>query len=412
MKPLTIDETGTLHLPTLIRRDLAGKSLSLLSSSPNHLLLGESGGSRKVILSGCLGDLSVPDLISFFNMFRREGLLHFDLPGGRKSLWFQSGEIVFATSSFPEEDLGEVLLATGKINAETLKICRQEVATGRSIGKVLLDKRVVNKQDLWVAARQQAEQIVYNLFAEDAGSFYYRNANLEGLDKVRLSMSTQNLLMEGLRRMDERTLFMRRIGSLDARIQVQAKSDGELHTLSDELAAVYALAQKKDMSVRELVRALGVGDFEGLRLIYQLVEQGFFQVEEVEVSAVEGALANLLEIFNGTLAALFSRISPQRPGFRAEVMSFIRDIPQPYSFVLRDVGLKDDGTLDANHVVDNLKGLSEYDQKSMLADALSELLYMECMIAQQVLQPETAQKFIQRVQEITRRVREIVGRRT
>ncbi len=410
MKSVTIDANGNLPLPTLTRRELGDKSLQLLSTSPGHLLVTASGEKVPVLLAGRLGDLSVADLVSFFNMFRRTGQLHFDLTGGSKDLWFQDGEIIFATSTFPEEDLGEVLTATGRLSAERLKECRRLVGPKKALPKILVEKKLIEKQDVWVAARQQAELIVYNLFGESEGSFYYRELQPEGNERLRLSMSTQNLIMEGLRRMDERTLFLRRIPSLEARVQVEDVDEARLAQLPEEMTNLYLRASQSPMVVRDLIRYSGLGEFEGLRVIYQLVEKRIFSIELPEDASPEGDLDLILEIFNHTLAAIYQRVSQKHKNFRQEVAEFLRDIPQPYSFVLRDVKLKKDGSLDGTKIQANLQGLTEKDQRGLLADALNELLYMECMTAQQILGAEQAQGFILRIQEITRRIREIIGR--
>jgi hypothetical protein len=43
------------------------------------------------MVTGSLGEISVVDLLSFFNMFRKTGVLRFDLFGGRKDLYLARG---------------------------------------------------------------------------------------------------------------------------------------------------------------------------------------------------------------------------------------------------------------------------------------------------------------------------------
>ena len=58
----------------------------------------------------------------------------------------------------------------------------------------------------------------------------------------------------------------------------------------------------------------------------------------------------------------------------------------------------------------NLAGLEEGDKKKLLADALGELVYMESLAVRRELETEQAQSLIARVQEISNRVKALVGR--
>ncbi len=72
--------------------------------------------------------------------------------------------------------------------------------------------------------------------------------------------------------------------------------------------------------------------------------------------------------------------------------------------------MQEDGTLDGHRVVANLDGLEEGDKKKLLADSLCELVYLETMAVRRELPAEEARPLIARVQEITARVRALVGR--
>ncbi|NIQ95601.1 MAG: hypothetical protein GWN87_16415, partial [Desulfuromonadales bacterium] len=76
---------------------------------------------------------------------------------------------------------------------------------------------------------------------------------------------------------------------------------------------------------------------------------------------------------------------------------FVRDLPQPYSYVFRDVTVAKDGSVDGGRIMANLDGLEEGDKKRLLADALSEVVYMECIAAKEKLPSEESAELIKRV---------------
>jgi hypothetical protein len=406
---MLIDNACRLQLPAHAVREIGSRPLQLVCHSDRHLLLAaapESAGG--VILTGSLGDVTVTDLLSFFNMFRKTGVLRFGMAGGSRDIYFQQGEITFAASSFPDEDLGEILHDLGKVDRDLLQKARQAAAPGKTLGKVLVDKGAVTAKDLWEAARHQAEMIVYNLFAFSQGNYAFFAQPQAGGEVVRLSMSTQNLIMEGLRRVDERALFLRRIGSLEA---LPVATDKPADGLSVTERRILGLVGEGKTRVREVLYRGGVGEFGGLRILYQLVEKGFVHMEEAQDTPVKGELGEVLNIFNGILTAIYRQVTARAPDFSTEIRQFLRDLPHPFSFVFRDCPIQSDGSVDGGRILANLAGLEGADQKKLLIDALNELIYMECIVARRELGTVESAELVQRVQEISRRVKNLIGRK-
>lgn len=400
-----LDNQGRLLLPPAIARELALRPLELASHSERHLLLVVPEEAGSVILAGRLGEIPVVDLLSFCNMFRKTGVLRFELTGGSKSLFFQRGEIVNACSTFAEEEIGEILFGMGRISREVLQKNRPSAGTNLS---QLIDKGVLEAKDLWLASRQQAETIVYHLFSFHQGSFSFLHRELAAEEVLSLSMSTQNLIMEGLRRVDERALFMRRLRSLGAFPAVTGKKAAGIDQAQQDLLKIVAEGR---FPVREAVRRSGLGEFEGLRQLYYLVEKGFVAIEEAQTAAVEGITGEIITIFNAALATLYRQISRKSPDFRQEIQIFLRDLPQPYSYIFRDVPLQEDGTVDGGRILANLAGLEEGDKRKLLSEGLSELIYMECHAVRRELGATEATELTQRVQDVSLRVKELIGRK-
>ncbi|HAD05494.1 MAG TPA: hypothetical protein DCF93_13050, partial [Desulfuromonas sp.] len=341
MSTLTLESGGRMTLPPAVARNIGAGPLALVSHSSGHLLVAPAPAAAGVVLAGSLGSLSVADLLSFFNLFRKSGLLRFTFAGGGKELVFLQGEIVAATTTFPEEDLGETLFALGKVDRDALLRARQAAVGSGALGKILVDAGSVAAKDLWLAARVQVETIVYNLFTQATGSFVFHDDATPGDEQPRFTLSTQNLIMEGLRRVDERALFRRHIPSLDAIPVTCGKAADDLPHAEQRLLAHIAGGK---LRVRELLRKGGLGEFDGLRMLHHLAEQGFVAMAAPKVE-VSGELGELLGVFNGALATMHKQIHPVCPGFSQEVRLFLRDLPYPFSVVFGDCAPRDDGTL-------------------------------------------------------------------
>ncbi|MCW8860782.1 MAG: DUF4388 domain-containing protein [Deltaproteobacteria bacterium] len=407
MTELKIDIAGLLKLPRGIYEPLGPDPLALISSSSGHILLGRPDQENPVILSGILEEGAIPDLLSYFNMFRKTGILSIQFAGGTKALYFQQGEIVFATSTLASEDLGEIMFSLGKIEQAVLQELRPLVNEYTTLGKLLVERGAVTPKDLWLAARSQVENIVYNLFSAPSGGFYFQVRAIEQEQILRLSMSTQNLIMEGLRRLDEKALFMRKIISLD---YYPMETGKEAIDLSQSEARLMQSIQTGQETAQQLFRKLGMREFEGMRILYGLLEKKLLRMEDTPTTEIEGELGQILATYNNLFKVVTARVAKVTPKFPQEVAQSLRELPQPYSFVLRDVELREDGSLDGHRIVANLEGLEEGDKKKLLADSLCEVAFIETMALRRDLDAEQARPLIARVQEVTTRVRELVGR--
>lgn len=406
MTRLPIDKSGRIALPASLAKGLGAGPLALVSHSPHHLLLSAQAGEGDVLLAGRLGVLSVADLLSFFNMFRKSGVLHFSLTGGSKDLTFRQGEVVGAASTFPDEELGAILLALGTIDLAALQQVKSTPAGRANPAQALAAGGHVAARDLVQAARVQVETIVYNLFAHHEGSFtFFEMADAASVSS--LALSTPNLIMEGLRRIDERTLFLQRIPSLDAVPRAMGEAPAALPA---EEARLLALIRRNRLPVRELLRTSGLGEFDALRLFHQLLERQLIAFDEVKRVAVDGVCGEILEIYNGLLVVLRKRIVQANPAYGEELRRFVRNLPAPFSKVLSEEVLCADGSVDGGRILARLANLDEDDRKRLLADALNELLLVACLAARRDLGAAAAGELVQRAQEIGRRIKTLTGR--
>lgn len=408
MSQLKVEKGGKLTLPPSISNILGEQPFKVSSCSDCHLLLVTASDDKKVQMNGVIDALGVVDLLSFFNMFRKSGLLQFSLPRGSKNLFFRNGEIIFASSNFPEEEIGEVLYSLGKVDRKTLQSARQFSNGEIPVSKILVSQGVITKQDLWAASRSRVETIVYNLFAINEGTFIYLDKQPEETQVVSLSMNTQNLIMEGLRRVDERAVYLQKIKSLDAKPVLAGQIPNDLDSVSQKMVV---LIQAGIGDAKELLRRSGIGDFDAMRLLSQLVERGVIIMEEAPTAVVEGVLGEVIKIFNGVLVALHNVVAAKNSQFSDEVTRFLRDLPQPFSYVFRQTTLKEDGSVDGGRILANLAGLEEGDKLQLLAEALSELVYMECLAARRELGTADSADLIKRVQNVSQRVQDLIGQR-
>jgi hypothetical protein len=295
----------------------------------------------------------------------------------------------------------------GKLERKDLQAVRSDVCERTNLSQILVKLKLVAARDLWLATRQQVESIVYALFTTETGNCYFVCKDPEQDNIVRLSMSTQNLIMEGLRRVDEKALYWRRLRSPDALLSYTGRAP---NALDYEEKQMMRDLYTGDQSVRKQIARSGMSEYDALRVLYQLVDKGMLEIAQVEAEAepLPQELENILTLFNEMLTLLYVKVSPECGEMREEVNRFIHELPHPHIYVMRGVRLNPKGVLDVEALANNLHGLELQEQKRLLGEALTEVVYFECSMARRILESDAGADMVRRVQEFTARARRLL----
>jgi curved DNA-binding protein CbpA len=141
--------------------------------------------------------LSLKDIYSG----RKSGSLVVEHRGVKKILFFQEGGLIFVKTEIPEERLGAVLFAQGKIDQATLEAIPSMDTSGRMLGESLIADRRISKKDLYEALLAQMSLVTLSLFAsfEDKIDFQERERFREGDFETKLHLPS--LIERGIREM-------------------------------------------------------------------------------------------------------------------------------------------------------------------------------------------------------------------
>jgi hypothetical protein len=133
--------------------------------------------------------------------------------GVEKAIHLESGRPVYATSTAPEDRLGEMLLRQGRIDANQRgRVARVAAESGRRTGAVLVDMALLKPGELLATLRTQHESVVLSLIPWQEGSYaFHPDAPLDAR-KVRLLRHPAALVHEALRRGYPPATIQRRLG--------------------------------------------------------------------------------------------------------------------------------------------------------------------------------------------------------
>jgi len=225
-------------------------------------------------VEGSIKELSLVDLLQLLSLNQKTGVLKLTDERGWEvgKIYLKKGMVAYARLS--GRKLGEILVKDGVVNQETLDQIDKLIASGGVEGyeEALLTLEIVTQADLRKFLRIHAEESVYALCERKDGSFRFEEGDLPLTDEMSLSIRTENLIMEGIWRMDEWSRITKKIPSFDLIPTVTHSDDTRPLDLTPEEWAVLSHIDGK-RSVKEITAAAG-GEFESAKILSGLVTSG------------------------------------------------------------------------------------------------------------------------------------------
>ena len=191
-------------------------------------------------LTGSLEERSLPAVLRPLVRARRTGVLRFRRGKVQKTVYLSEGRLIFATSTDPDDRLGEMLLRKGLVSYRGFEDSVRAIQLGKRQGTILVESGAIRSRDLVEGVSEQVREIIYGLFGWEDGSYEFVEGPLPSREVIVLRMSTADLLREGIRRIAGWNRIRAGVGGLE-----------QLYALSPDSAAVMSgmSLQKEDLSV-------------------------------------------------------------------------------------------------------------------------------------------------------------------
>ncbi|GAB4273414.1 MAG: hypothetical protein Kow0056_00390 [Coriobacteriia bacterium] len=241
-------------------------------------------------LRGNLRDFSLPDVFQLVAFSRKTGVLRIKGRDAEGTVWFREGEVFFAQSDWKREPLGQRMVASGRLTAaalgRALELQKSGAAGDKRLGQILVDEGYISEQVLETFVQEQIQDTVFDLMRWDEGEFDFEPIELPAEEDIGLSVSIENIIMEGSRRLEEWNRIKKKIPSMDIVFKM-ATAPGEGTFEISLKPTEWHLLLKVDgtRTVAELAKETGRTDFEVARILYGLFSAGLIEVasdDEVE----------------------------------------------------------------------------------------------------------------------------------
>jgi len=167
-----------------------------------------------------LNDVLLADEIRRLHRAGSSGVLTVRSGNVTKALFFQSGRVVFASSTLDGDKLGEQLIRLGRISrAEFAAAFEQVAGGGKRLGEVLVGAGALSQEEVGGQVARQVQRIVLSLFVWKEGQTEFRAVNNPAPQDLAVDLSTDRLLFEGARMYRDVARLERSLGDLSQRLR-------------------------------------------------------------------------------------------------------------------------------------------------------------------------------------------------
>lgn len=231
-------------------------------------------------IEGPLRELGVHDVFQLLDLSRKTGTLtvYSELRDNAGTVLFENGRIVSASIRSNPHRLGDLLVRSGRLTDADLAQARaaQDAGDDRKLGEILVALGLVTPKEIERQVRLQIEAVVFELMSWQEGFFRFEDGVDGGvLLEANVSLSTESLLMEGARRIDEWSRIAHRVPNLEV-VPGLATVEGDHQPQLDLLPSEWQVLAMIDggTDLRAIATAVSMSDFEVARIVYGLVSTG------------------------------------------------------------------------------------------------------------------------------------------
>ncbi|MBW3629734.1 MAG: DUF4388 domain-containing protein [Gemmatimonadetes bacterium] len=230
-------------------------------------------------IQGPLHELGLPDLLQLIHLSRKTGTL--TVRSTRSSLAaeleFDRGAVVGARAPGEAPRLGQLLVTAGKAAQRQVDraLAEQVSAPGRRLGAILVEGHGIPREEVERQLRFQVEETAFDLMRWTEGDFHFEESPVGDPGPVSLRVSTEGLLLESLRRMDEWSTLSDAPPDTEVipgLVEGDQEPGGVLALQPAEWEVLAAVDGER--TLRSIAHLLGRAEFEVAKAVFSLVATG------------------------------------------------------------------------------------------------------------------------------------------
>ncbi len=188
-----------------------------------------------VPLSGNLKDVSISAVLHALKTSKKTGVLTARQSSFTKTIHFQGGEIVFASSNYSNDGLGEILLRTGAVDFKQYETVKTLLKTGSMTeGAILIEQGVIKPKIFFDLLLLQIKEIVLSVFLWEDALYGFRESSHPLEESIGISIDPDEIIYHAWIRVSDYVRLTHFLPPLDSVLKRESlQSVPSLSPLSD-----------------------------------------------------------------------------------------------------------------------------------------------------------------------------------
>ena len=244
----------------------------------------------------------------------------------QKAVYFRDGQILFAASNDPKDQLASILVEEGKLGPDQMQVAQARVSSGNPLAKVLTELGYISQRELAEAARVKVERILTDLYTWNDGTFEFATKSLPK-GAIDLDLSTPHLIAASIRRIQDRDWVLKELGSLETALTPSEILDTFINETKADAQTIEVLRQADGMkTVQQIASLASLGEFEVCKILAAAVVVGAM-TKGASVNAPEDAFSFPTEEPEGAPAA--HPVFPSSPSLEVPPLGGVETVGLP-----------------------------------------------------------------------------------
>ena len=286
-------------------------------------------------LQGTLKDFSITEIIQLIGQQLKTGVLKIRRGKDLVEIHFVDGMIVHVYSNYrgKKDLIGEILVKAQLITEEQLeRVLKVQKDTLKYLGEILVEYQLLTKDDVLKVISTQIYETIYDLFWWEDGQFNFDLKLVESYKKIPFALSTEQVLLNILRMVDEwseiekkifspHLVFKKPLSLGEKSIEGLSPQSYLKEKLTSEQELIYNLVDGT-RTVQEIIDRSLLGKFNASEILVELSQMGLIETGGVrtpgfikKVSMVNFREAITFGYYGAFLVFIFLLLIYVKPNF-------------------------------------------------------------------------------------------------
>lgn len=262
-------------------------------------------------LQGNIEKFTLADILQLIAAGRKSGTLGIQRDDSIIMVYFEAGDIVYGYGPRETFYLGRLLVDRGILTSSQLDeavASQAQTENTKRLGEILIDKKFIDRADLEAVVREQVEELLYSLLAWRTGSFKFYENEFPTREEIKVSLSVENVILEGLRRLDEESMIRDTLPDLNQVYRISSSEAGRTRAVTMKASEWNVMAQVDGYrTLEEICESSPLNRHDTLNRLAQLklagliVLEGINRKKQKSTGELEAMISELSRMFESYL---------------------------------------------------------------------------------------------------------------